>query len=241
MPDIGILSHNVVVRSQNPSGVRGYVVFMDQADVDIRYVQFTGLGRTQGLDANDTEIAIDNTTYDANGNVTHIGANEAGRYPVYFDNVAGPTATPLDGYQYTFIGNSIYCPLTPMPYIWGLAINDSHYGLIEDNVLYNWAGAGIVTLSGNETDNLIEQNFVVRIIGDGERNNDGRDGTAFWFNGTNNYVIGNVATDVLRGRRPLRLWLFVHRDPTWGQWTWDRRRARLPRGGNVGAGSVQYG
>ena len=96
------------------------------------------------------ENAIDNTTYDANGNVTHIGTNEAGRYAVYFDNLAGPTAIPANGYQFTFLGNSIYCPLTPMPYMWGLAVNDSSYGLIQDNVLYNWAGAGLVTVSGNE-------------------------------------------------------------------------------------------
>ena len=199
MPDVGILSHNVVVRSQNPSGVRGHVVFMDRADVDIRYVQFTGLGRTKGVDANSNEIAIDNTTYDANGNVTHIGTNEAGRYAVFFDNVAGPTAIPADGYQFTFIGNSIYCPLTPMPYLWGLDLNDSHYGLVEDNVLYNWSGAGIAAESGNETGNLIESNFVVRVTGDGARSNDGRDGVGFWFEGTNNYVINNVAADIYGG------------------------------------------
>jgi PKD repeat protein len=196
MPDVGILSHNVIVRSQNSNGVRGHVVFMDRANVDIRYVTFGGLGRTS-MGAAWPLLPIDNTTYDANGNVTHIGTNEAGRYPVYFDHVAGPTAIPADGYQFTFVGNSIFCQVDPMPYMWGLDLNDSHFGLVQDNVLYNWAGAGLVTESGNETGNVISQNFVVDIRGPGTRSNQGTDGNGFWFHGTNNYVTGNVAAQIV--------------------------------------------
>src|SRR5207244_3840409 len=44
--NVGNLTRNVVVRSASASGVRGYVMFTGRADVDIRYTQFSGLGRT---------------------------------------------------------------------------------------------------------------------------------------------------------------------------------------------------
>jgi PKD repeat protein len=188
-PDVALMSHNVVVHSANPAGVRGHVIFLGRADVDIRYVQFGGLGRTQ-------TGTVDDTTFDSLGNVTHVGTNEDDRFAVFFDEVSGPTTIPADGYQFTFVGNDISCPLSPMPYKWGLALNQSSYGLIEDNVIYNWAGAGLVTMSGAEVYNLIQDNFVCRIVGTGNRDNDGMDGDGYWFQAGDNYIVGNVATDI---------------------------------------------
>ncbi|MCI0641905.1 MAG: PKD domain-containing protein [Gemmataceae bacterium] len=189
LPHVGNLTRNIVVRSQSATGTRGYAMFTQRADVDIRYAQFAGLGRT-------SQQNFDNTTYDIAGNVTHVGTNQAGRYPVYFNHLIGPTTSPQNGYQYTFMGNSVTCPLDPMPFRWGITVNDSHYGLISDNVLYNWAGAGIVTEAGNESFNVFQRNFVVATRGDASpRSNDGRDGSAFWFHGFNNRLIDNVAAD----------------------------------------------
>lgn len=189
LPHVGNLTRNVVIRSQSATGTRGYTMFTERADVDIRYVAFQGLGRT-------TNDVFDNTAFDAAGNITHIGTNEAGRYPVLFNHLIGPTNVPANGYQFTFEGNAVFCPLDPMPFRWGIDINDSHYGLIKNNVIYNWAGAGLVTESGAESHNLIEDNFVIRINGTGNRQDHGRDGAGFWFHGPNNYVRGNVATNV---------------------------------------------
>src|SRR5262249_11976838 len=166
LPHVGVLSRNVVVKSANPLGTRGHTMFLDRADVDVRYVQFSGLGRTQ-------VGGTDDTTYDEAGNVTHLGSNQSGRYPVQFLHLYGPAATPADGYQYTFVGNAVLCPVTPMAFKWGIDVNDSHYGLIKDNVLYNWAGAGVVTEAGNESYNVFEHNFVVRVLGDGARDGEG--------------------------------------------------------------------
>jgi hypothetical protein len=191
LPDVANLTRNVVVRSENITGTRGYAMFTDRADVDIRYVQFSGLGRT-------TNVYDDDTTFDASGNVTHIGTNQGGRYPVYFRHLMGPASSPQDGYQFTFTGNSVFCPLDPMPFRWGITLQDSHYGLVSENVLYNWAGAGIVTQDGNESYNVFEHNFVMAIRGDSNpRYNDGLDGSAFWFHGFNNYVRDNVAADAV--------------------------------------------
>jgi uncharacterized repeat protein (TIGR01451 family) len=192
MPYVSNLTRNVVVRSANPLGTRGYTYFTQRADVDIEYAQFSGLGRTR-VDP------LDSTTFDASGNLTHVGTNQEGRYSVSFRFLYGPTATPADGYQYTFEGNSVFCPINPMPYRWGIDIGDSHYGLIQDNVLYNWAGAGIVCQWGNESYNVISHNYVSKITGAGTNRADdrgwgdiGHEGSGFWFRGFNNYVRDNV-------------------------------------------------
>jgi hypothetical protein len=168
-------------------------MFTDRADVDVRYAAFAGLGRT-------TINPTDNTTFDGQGNVTHVGANEADRNPVQFRHLIGPVSPQADGYQYTFVGNAIYCPLTPMPYVWGINVNDSHYGLIQGNVLYNWAGAGLVTKTGSESYNVIEGNLVVRTSGTGARvDATATSGSGFWLRGPNNYVRDNVATTINGG------------------------------------------
>lgn len=191
LPHAGNISRNVVVRSENARGVRGYTFFTSRAEVDIQYTQFAGLGRT-------SNAAFNNTTFDANGNVTNVGTNQSGRYPIYFNHLMGPTTSADNGYQFTFNGNSVFCPIDPMPFRWGITLNDSSYGLVSNNVLYNWAGASIVGESGRESFNVIENNFVVATRGDqNPRNNDGRDGSAFWFKGFNNYIRDNVAASAI--------------------------------------------
>jgi hypothetical protein len=202
-PDVGDLNHNVVVHSQNAHGTRGYVMFTGRANVNIQNAQFSGLGRT-------TSAPLDDTTYDANGNVTHVGTNQENRYGVFFNHLYGPTTAPADGYQYTFVGNSVFCPITPMVFRWGIGINDSDYGLIQDNVVYNWQGAGIMGgQTGDEVYNMIADNFVVDISpNDGNPGGDPRlrpapdygwEGTGIWFGNTMNYVVGNVVADAVQG------------------------------------------
>jgi hypothetical protein len=194
LPDVADMTRNVSIHSQSASGTRGYTLFTGRANVDIEYATLGGLGR-------ETDVQPDNTTYDANGNVTHAGTNEANRNAVTFLHLIGPTTPQSDGYQYTFLGNVVTCPLNPMPFRWGINIYDSDYGLIKNNVVVNWEGAGIVALTGSETDNVIADNFVAQISGEGDRadsrsNHDlGFEGSAFWFGGFNNYVNNNVATD----------------------------------------------
>jgi hypothetical protein len=191
LPHVANLSRNVVVKSQDAAGTRGYALFTQRADVDIRYVAFAGLGRT-------TQDALDNTTFDTSGAVTHVGANQSGRYPVYFAHLWGPAGGRPDGYQFAFVGNSVFCPLDPMPFRWGITLEDSHYGLIRGNVLYNWAGAGLAAIGGNESYNVIEANFVIATRGDhNPRDNDALDGSAFWFLGFNNSIRDNVATNAV--------------------------------------------
>jgi hypothetical protein len=191
LPHVGNRTRNVVVRSASSSGTRGHAMFTYRADVDIRYAGFGGLGRT-------TLDDIDDTTYNAGGAVTHVGANQDDRFPVNFHHLFGPTATPANGYQFTFVGNAVFCAMPDHRFKWGVTLSDSHYGLVQDNFIYNWAGAGLATKDGNESFNVIERNFIVRGRGEGDRVGSGKpgnEGAAFWFRGPNNFVRDNVAAN----------------------------------------------
>jgi hypothetical protein len=179
------------VRSENPTGIRGHTIFMSRADVDLRYTAFDQLGRTKmGI--------LDNTEFDSQGHVARIGANQIGRYAVHFHHDFGPTTTPANGYQFTLVGNAVEGSSK-----WGITVHRSHYGLIQDNVVYNTRGAGIVTEDGSESFNIFDHNFSLGVAGSRDAApgngyssvlpNPGGDGSAFWFRGPNNYVRNNVA------------------------------------------------
>lgn len=193
-PHVGNLTRNVVIRSADPQGVRGHTLYTQQANVDIRYVQFQDLGRT-------TNDPIDSTTFDQAGNVVHIGANQNGRHAINLHHLRGP-ANPggkLQPFQFTLVGNAFVdsqkAPIT---------LRQAHYGLIQENVIFNATGAGIMTADGNETNNQFIHNFVVGIVGRGNRNDparlpddDGSEGAGFWFKGFNHVVWDNVAANVV--------------------------------------------
>src|SRR5205823_4829092 len=111
LPQVMDMTRNVTLRSQSATGTRGYTLFTQRADVSLNYTSFGGLGRT-------TDSAIDNTTFNTSGQVTHVGTNEANRTPITFLDLFGPTSPQANGYQYTFVGNVVSCPLNPMPFIW---------------------------------------------------------------------------------------------------------------------------
>jgi hypothetical protein len=194
LPQVADMTRNVSVHSQSATGTRGYTLFTGRANVNVQYATFGGLGR-------ETDSKPDDTTYDASGSLTHVGTNQENRNAVTFLHLMGPTTPQADGYQYTFSGNVVTCPLNPMPFRWGINIYDSHYGLVQNNVVVNWSGAGIIAPTGSETGNVITGNFVSGAQGEGDRadsrnNQDlGFEGSGFWFGGFNNTVNNNVASD----------------------------------------------
>src|SRR5262249_43549725 len=88
---------------------------------------------------------------------------------------------------------------------WGITVHRSHYGLIQDNIVYDTRGAGIVTEDGSESFNTFDHNFSLRTAGSRDRvegngysstlPNPGGDGSAFWFRGPNNYIRNNVGAN----------------------------------------------
>ena len=194
LPHVGNISRNVIVRSENPAGARGHVIFVSRADVDIRYASFKNLGRTRmGV--------LNNTEYDAAGTVRQVGTNQIGRYSLHFHHTFGPKTPQANGHQFTIIGNAIDDASK-----WGITVHNSHYGLIQDNVVYNSRGAGIVAEDGTESFNVFEHNFAMRSEGSGEfaprsgyggaTADPGGEGAGFWLRGPNNILRNNVAANV---------------------------------------------
>jgi hypothetical protein len=181
LPHVGNLSRNVVVRSEAPIGTPGatlgHTMLTARADVDVRYVHFRDLGRT-------TIDKLDDT------------ANHIGRYALHAHHLIGPTKTPANGHQFTLIGNAVDGSTSRHRLKWGLVIHDSHYGLIQGNVVYNWAGSAVMFEDGSESFNVLDGNFAVRSHGEGDRMAIGTEGGGFWFKGPNNYVRNNVAADL---------------------------------------------
>jgi len=181
LPHVGNLSRNVKVASESPTGTRGHALFTRGSNVDIEYVWFRDLGRT---------------TYKPLGSGNHIG-----RYPLHLHHVMGPTTPQSNGHQFTLLGNAVDGGSSETQFKWGITLHDSHYGLIRDNVVYNYNGASIATEDGSESYNVIDHNFAIRGFGEpdnslGEcRMAEGTEGVGFWFRGPNNYVTNNVAAN----------------------------------------------
>ena len=141
---------------------------------------------------------LNSTDFDSEGRVARIGTNQIGRYAVHFHHAFGSTHTPANGYQFTLVGNAVDGSSK-----WGITVHHSHYGLIQDNVVYNTRGAGIVTEDGSESFNVFDHNFSLRTAGSRDAApgngyssvlpNPGGDGSAFWFRGPNNFIRNNVA------------------------------------------------
>lgn len=197
LPHVGNLSRNVIIRSENAAGTRGHAFFAARAKIDIRYAKWKNLGRTRAE-------PLDSSSYNAAGGVAHIGTNQRGRHPVYFRYTMGPRRRHNQGYQFVAVGNVI-----EGGFKWGLVLHDTHFGLVQDNIIFHVEGVGLVAASGNEFGNVIQRNFVVAVRGgwnqagrfnvSGASKTDfGELGDAFWFAGPLNVVIDNVAASAVR-------------------------------------------
>ncbi len=196
LPHVGNLTRNVVLRSANKTGTRGQVMFLHLARVDIEYASLLYLGRT-------TAAPLDSTTFNADGSVSHIGTNQIGRYALHLHHVMGPAkgTPPL----FRVIGNVIAGNLK-----WGIAVHDSHYGLIAKNIVYDTVGSSIVTEDGSESNNVFEDNFLVgkgrgasllqQLSSRAGIRNQGldtaSDHSGFWFRGPRNIVRRNVVANM---------------------------------------------
>jgi hypothetical protein len=186
-------TRSIVLRSENPTGIRGHTMFSDRADVDLEYVEFDDLGRT-------CAEQLDNTTW-ANNVPTHIGDCQNGRYALHSHHLNGPVNSSL-GHQAKFVGLAVNNPLK-----WGIAIHDSHYGLYQNNSIVGAIGAGIVTETGQEIGNDIDGNTVTNTSGSNftQEPEDIPGGTpprsvatrgvGFWTSGFGNNLTNNIAID----------------------------------------------
>lgn len=196
-PHVGNLTRTVVIRSENPEGVRGHVMVSRRADADIRYAAFLGLGRTRNLNSPVGIFELDSTRFDDEGNPTHVAVNQMGRYPLHMHHLVGPVDPQPNGYQHTLIGNVVDSLADGNLWRWGIVTHASHYGLVQDNIVYRAAGAGISQEEGNEAHNAYIHNFLVSTSGEPDSGKESRSaaGDGMWIRCPLSIVRDNVAAD----------------------------------------------
>ena len=193
LPHVASLTRSVLIRSENPKGVRGHVLATGDSYVNIRWAEFVGLGRT-------TVRPLDNSTFAADGSLVHFGTNQIGRYSLHLHHVSGPANPTRDPTrtQFYWVGNSIHDDSK-----WGYVVHDSHYGVIDRNVAYSTPGSGFVTEDGNESFNRFTRNFSALATGSDRRSRQtaytqpdfAHAGHNFWFQGVAYSTFeGNVGT-----------------------------------------------
>lgn len=158
-PGIANLTRNIRIRSENPSGHawrRGHTMDMHiDAKADIWEVQHDGLGRTvKAFAANENPTGLITAAgqfrYFEHGTVEGSGverlvtatarSNVQGRYGVHGH---------LLGFRKPFIDTYHGCVVTDVVG-WGMVHHDCE-ARMDNNVVHDFAGAGIVSESGNET------------------------------------------------------------------------------------------
>ena len=150
LPHAVNLSRNVEFSSANPDGTRGHIMLGADASVSINGAAFKGLGRT-------TTDVVDDTVFGEDGTLQRVAKNQRGRYALHLHHVAASCETGMSSAQaFRLVDNVIEGAAR-----WGLVIHDSHFGLIEDNVIYGFEGAGIVTEDGSESHNVFSKNFLI--------------------------------------------------------------------------------
>ncbi len=198
LPHVAHISRNVVFRSSEPTGTRGHTIFFRGAKINVAYSAFIDLGRTS-IDP------LDNTEISAGGQLEKIGSNEIARYPVHLHHTTDPSKITDSTNRFRLIGNVIRGGKR-----WGLVVHGSHFGMIQNNVVLDIKGAGIVTENGSETGNHFDHNFVAAIEGSGlpgdyreyhreAGKGHGHEGAAYWFASDYNMITNNIAAGFRNG------------------------------------------
>jgi len=169
---VGNLTRNVVIASENPTGVRGHLMITGNGNASINNLQTQSIGRTTA-----DRIA------DSDG-VTP-GLNQKARYGIHLHHARGEIQ----------ITNSVVQDALK----WGIVVHNTDNALIDNNIVYDVDGAGIVIQNGKEEGNIFSNNLIVKIDGgrqtDAHTGQDGSDGSAFWFRSSTGTVEDNFAYD----------------------------------------------
>lgn len=154
------LTRNVIFRSESPSTpLRGHVMLMD-SDVDIRHAAFVDLGRTNKAVPLDDMVVTETTNddYSIVPRASYQVTNRRGRYALHFhiNGISPGSAPPSKVY------NSVVDGTTG----WAFVNHSSHVDF-QNNVAYNFVGAGFVAELGDELGNF-DNNIAIRGTGNGE-------------------------------------------------------------------------
>jgi len=186
-------TRNISIATENPDTAeiyeRGHVMFMHSDDIDVRYVEFDELGRTDKSELSLSADQFDEINYDS---------NVKARYAFHLHRIG---AEPGEN-QAIVVGNAVYG--SPG---WGFVQHDSN-AFMSNNASYDTFGAGFVAESGNE-DGIWSDNIAIDAQGV-EWNNPkntvhlaqfdtGNTGDGFWFQSRLIEATDNIAASVDHG------------------------------------------
>lgn len=134
---VGNLTRNVVLRTEAGSP-RAHALFTGHTAVTFNNAALIDMGRT-------TVEVRDDTTMDANGQPTHIGTNQRGRYVLHAHHAHEPL---------TVHGNAVYGVASSVGSDrFGIVLHASR-GDLRENVVVGVRGSGIFTEDGVETGDI---------------------------------------------------------------------------------------
>lgn len=218
-PAVAMLTHSIRFRTADGNDTaiwagadlsvrqkRAHMMFMLHDDVQIRYAESKNMGRTD----NDPSLADPGgiIRYASAGTSTPItdANNVRGRYPWHIHR----TGAYFGRKQVVLKGVSAWAPPTEYPIPgWAITHHDSR-AAVEDCVVFNVRGAGIVSELGNETGQWIN-NTVCWARGDGHKfdsfdqrselwtNHNGHQGAAYENQARQILQHGNIATSSRTG------------------------------------------
>lgn len=185
-------SRNIRIETEDPETAavheRGHVMFMHSDNVDVRFVEFHELGRTDKSERSTNVYDIENLESDSNAQ---------GRYSVHLHRT-GVNDVEDPG---IIIGSTVFG--SPG---WGFVHHDSH-AILQDNASFDTFGAGFVAETGNETGDWIG-NIAIKAEGTNSYSKNAPDvaafdlarvGVGFWFQGRMVDAKDNVAASVSHG------------------------------------------
>ena len=192
-------TRNVSIETENAAEAevyeRGHVMFMHSDNVEVRYMEFHELGRTDKSEPSQDISQFDTVNFDS---------NVQGRYSLHLHRTGLEDPAILEG-------NAVYG--SPG---WGIVQHDSN-AMLTNNATFDTFGAGFVAETGNET-GVWSDNIAIYAEGiswdilkntsDADDNvfDTGRGGEGFWFQGRLLEVYDNVAASVNTG------FAYFHRD-----------------------------
>ena len=182
-------TRNVSFETENgqtaPIGQRGHVMFMHNPDVEVHNAGFYNLGRS------DKSKLVDDPGKNVDGS-KGSGNNPRGRYALHFHRTG---AEDINSTPSRATGNAV----VESPG-WGIVHHDSH-AVLEDNVVFDVAGTGIVAESGNEI-GAWRNNITIKTTGDGNKqfaaiNAERRNLFDFGFEGGGYWVQGAAQVEMV--------------------------------------------
>ncbi|WP_378176766.1 G8 domain-containing protein [Aquimarina sp. SS2-1] len=202
------VSRNVIFRSESgDSSRRGHTMFMKGSNVTIRGARFYQLGRTdKRIPLDDFEVAGRNTSGASRGQARRKSnpssvKNNRGRYAIHFHK-NGVNEDDVN----TALATVTHSVVEDTPG-WGFVNHSSHVDF-NNNVAFNFTGAGFVTEIGDEL-GTFDNNIAIQGHGNGELrerrlgfkmnsrlpviNDFGFGGDGFWFQGPAVRATNNIA------------------------------------------------